>query len=44
MVKEEDLLEIEKYIVHSERQIDQIQRRVIKDEKIPHNEKVFSIF
>ena len=44
MVKEEDLLEIEKYIAHSERQIDQIQRRVINGEKIPHNEKVFSIF
>jgi hypothetical protein len=39
-----ELLEIEKYIVHAERQIDQIDRRVIKGEKIPHNEKVFSIF
>lgn len=42
--KEDKLLEIEKYIVHAERQIDQIRRRVIKGEKIPHNEKVFSIF
>ena len=32
------------YIGHAERQIDQIRRRVIFDEKIPHREKVFSIF
>jgi IS5 family transposase len=36
--------EIESYIVHAERQVDQIQRRVIRGEKIPHDEKVFSIF
>lgn len=36
--------EIEKYISHAERQIDQIRRRVIEGETIPHNEKVFSIF
>lgn len=35
---------IKNYICHAERQIDQIQRRVIEGEKIPHNEKVFSIF
>ncbi len=35
---------IEKYITHAERQINQIHRRVIKGETIPHNEKVFSIF
>ena len=39
-----ELIEIEKYITHAERQIDQIQRRVIEGEKIPHDEKVFSIF
>jgi len=33
-----------KYIAHAERQIDQIRRRVIDGETIPHNEKVFSIF
>lgn len=38
------LLPIEKFINHAERQIDQIYRRVILDEKIPHAEKVFSIF
>lgn len=31
-------------MVHAERQIDQIHRRVILGEKIPHSEKVFSIF
>ena len=35
---------IENFIVHAERQIDQIHRRVILGEKIPHAEKVFSIF
>jgi len=35
---------IEEYIRHAERQIDQIRRRVVLDEKIPHEEKVFSIF
>ena len=33
---------VEEYIVHAERQIDQIRRRVVLDEKIPHEEKVFS--
>ncbi len=36
--------EILKFIGHAERQIDQIHRRVIEGEKIPHHEKVFSIF
>lgn len=36
--------EIEIFISHAYRQIDQIERRVIKGEKIPHEEKVFSIF
>ncbi|MCD4819447.1 MAG: ISNCY family transposase [Candidatus Cloacimonetes bacterium] len=38
------VLQIEKFINHAERQIDQITRRILKDEKIPHPEKVFSIF
>jgi IS5 family transposase len=38
------LLIIEKYVDHAERQIDQIRRRVLKGEKIPHHEKMFSIF
>ena len=36
--------EIEKYIIHAYRQIDQIYRRVVLGETIPHHEKVFSIF
>jgi hypothetical protein len=36
--------EIEKFIGHAERQIDQIRRRVVNGETIPHHEKVFSIF
>lgn len=43
-VPESSILEIEEYIMHAERQIDQIERRVIKGEVIPHAEKVFSIF
>jgi hypothetical protein len=35
---------VEKYFVHAERQIDQIRRRVLKGETIPHHEKVFSLF
>ena len=34
---------MEDYLVHADRQIDQITRRLIKAEKIPHAEKVFSI-
>ena len=37
-------LEIEDYIRHAQRQINQIERRVIKGETILHEEKVFSIF
>ena len=38
------LLEIEGYIKHARRQMDQITRRVLRGETIPHEEKVFSIF
>ena len=38
------LMKVEEYIQHAERQIDQIQRRAINGETIPHEEKVFSIF
>ena len=36
--------EIKKYITHAERQIDQIRRRVVEGETIPHDEKLFSLF
>ena len=35
---------IKHYMQHAERQIDQNRRRVLEGEKIPHGEKVFSIF
>jgi len=38
------VIEIEKYIAHAERQMDQIRRRVLEGETIAHHEKVFSIF
>lgn len=38
------LLKIEEFIEHAERQINQIERRVVQGETIPHQEKVFSIF
>ena len=44
LAKDSKLIEIEKYIKHAERQIDQIERRVIRGESIPANEKVFSVF
>lgn len=41
---EESLSKTDKFIAHAYRQIDQIQRRVIQGETIPHPEKVFSVF
>jgi hypothetical protein len=38
------IAEISRYIAHGRRQIDQVQRRVLHGETIPHEEKVFSIF
>ena len=38
------IVEIQGYIAHAERQIDQIRRRVLEGETILHNEKIFSIF
>ena len=36
--------EVDYFITHAERQIEQMLRRVIGGEAIPHHEKVFSIF
>ena len=36
--------EIERFVKHAHRQIDQIERRVLQGEKIPHAEKIFSLF
>jgi len=38
------LNELETFQQHGRRQIEQIKRRVIEGEKIPHDEKVFSLF
>lgn len=38
------LEDLDIYMGHALRQIDQIDRRVLQGEKIPHEEKVFSIF
>jgi glycine cleavage system H lipoate-binding protein len=38
------MVSIDDYVKHAFRQIDQIRRRVIQKESIPHNEKVFSLF
>lgn len=38
------LADLDTYLTHAERQIDQIRRRVLQGEKIPHAEKVFSLF
>lgn len=38
------LQELDDYLSHARRQIDQIDRRVLRGERIPHDEKVFSIF
>lgn len=44
LAREEQLAEVERYMSHARRQMDQIRRRVVAGEKIPHDEKVFSIF
>jgi len=37
-------IKLDDFIQHALRQIDQIDRRVLQGEKIPHEEKVFSLF
>lgn len=36
--------ELDEFMRHAERQIDQIERRVLQGQTIPHEEKVFSLF
>ncbi len=43
-ISENKISELEGYMVHVDRQVDQIRRRVIGGESIQHEEKVFSIF
>jgi hypothetical protein len=43
-VTSNQLTELQGYLIHAERQINQIRRRVLQGETIPHEEKVFSLF
>ena len=43
-VEETTCQSIQGFIAHARRQIDQVERRLLRDETIPHEEKVFSIF
>ena len=36
--------EITRYLTHCERQIEQVERRLIHEEMIPHEEKMFSVY
>jgi hypothetical protein len=36
--------ELDEFMKHAERQIDQVDRRVLQGQRIPHEEKVFSLF
>jgi transposase, IS5 family len=36
--------ELDEFMMHAERQIDQVDRRVLQGHSIPHEEKVFSLF
>lgn len=38
------LAELDEFMMHAARQIDQINRRVLQGQSIPHEEKVFSLF
>ena len=44
LIEEVSIYHIVNYMGHAARQIDQIRRRVLGGETIPHEEKVFSIF
>jgi hypothetical protein len=43
-ISDHDIQTIEHFLSHAERQIDQIERRVLNGEEIAHDEKIFSIF
>jgi transposase, IS5 family len=44
LVTTAQVFDIERFIMHAERQIDQILRRIVEGEKIAHSDKFFSIF
>jgi transposase, IS5 family len=43
-IDKDKILKIKEFMNHARRQIDQTHRRVMQGQKIPHQEKVFSIF
>lgn len=43
-ISDHDIQTIEHFLSHADRQIDQIERRVLNGEEIAHDEKIFSIF
>ena len=43
-VEEGTCQSIQGFIAHARRQLDQVERRLLRDETIPHEEKVFSLF
>lgn len=42
--RQEELEELDRYIAHTKRQIDQTGRRILQEGEIPQEEKVFSVF
>lgn len=38
------IITLDGFLKHADRQVDQVRRRVLEGEQIPHDEKVFSIF
>ena len=44
LIKEKQVALFDEFKVHAKRQIDEINRRIILKEVIPHSEKVFSLF
>lgn len=42
--EEENINKVKGYLEHAKRQMDQVDRRLVRGEAIPHGEKVFSIF
>jgi IS5 family transposase len=44
LAKDFDLIEIKRFAAHGKKLIDQVRRRILNCEVIPHEEKIFSVF
>ena len=42
--RQDELEELDRYISHTKRQIDQTEQRILQEAEIPQVEKVFSVF